>query len=299
MNQTSPSASGWIWVVLASLLGAVVAVFWPILPELWTIWWEDSNNSHGLLVPLIAAYLAWIKRDRLRALPIRSSGWGLGLLVFALLLYLFGLRLHLALPARVALVLTAASLVWWNFGSAVVRCLWFPLAFMGFMVPVPDTLSGIIAFPLQLFASAASAQLITLLGIPVLREGTMLYFAQAALEVAEACSGIRSMISYLLLGTLFAHLGGNRMGRTQKAILLLSTIPLALMVNIVRVAGTGILAAFFGSRVARGFLHEFSGFVVFGLGFLLLWGETALLRRLNGRGAHAAPQGVAASQETV
>jgi len=299
MKPAPPPLPGRVWFVLAILLGGMLAVFSPVLPELWTIWWEDSNNSHGLLVPVIAVYLAWIKRDQFRGLAIRSSGWGFGLLVFALLLYLFGLRLHLALPARVALVLTAAGLVWWNFGSAVVRCLWFPLAFLGFMIPVPDTLSGIIAFPLQLFASSASAQLITLLGIPVLREGTMLYFAQAALEVAEACSGIRSMVSYLLLGTLFAHLGGNETGRTQKAILILSTIPLALMVNIVRVVGTGILAAFFGSRVARGFLHEFSGFVVFGLGFLLLWGETALLRRLNGRRAQAAPQGVAASQETV
>lgn len=298
MERTSTS-SGRIWMVLAVLLGGTVAVFWPILPDLWTIWWEDSNNSHGLLVPPFAAYLAWIKRDRLRELAIRPSVWGLALLVFALLLYLVGLKVHLALPARVALVLATAGLIWWNFGTAVARCLWFPLAFLGFMIPVPDTLSGLITFPLQLFASAVSAHLITLLGIPVLREGTMLYFANASLEVAEACSGIRSMVSYLTLGTLFAHLGGGGTGRVQKAILLLSTIPLALMVNIVRVAGTGILAAYFGSKVARGFLHEFSGFIVFGLGFLLLWGESVLLGRMNGRRRKAAVQGLVAPQETV
>lgn len=298
MARIFPSSSR-IWMLVAILLGGTVAVFWPILPELWTIWWEDSNNSHGLLVPVIAAYLAWIKRDTLRGLPIRPSAWGLALLVFALSMYLVGLRVHLALPARVALVLSTAGLVWWNFGSVVARCLWFPLAFLGFMIPVPDTLSLMVTFPLQLFASDVSARLITVGGIPVLREGTMLYFATAALEVSEACSGIRSMVSYLTLGTLFAHLGGGGMGLGQKAILLLSTIPLALVVNIIRVTGTGILATYFGSAAARGFLHEFSGFVVFGLGFLLLCGESVVLRRMNGRIRAAALADLAASQETV
>jgi len=297
--ERMPSPFGRTYVILALLFGGLVAVFWPILPELWTIWWEDSNNSHGLLVPIMAAYLVWIKREWLRGLPIHPSGWGLALLVFSLLLYLFGLKVHLALPARVALVLAVGGVVWWNFGTTVARCLWFPLIFLGFMIPIPDTLTGIIGFPLQLFASGVSAYLITLMGIPVLREGTMLYFANASLEVAEACSGIRSMVSYVTLGTLFAHLAGGETGRVQKAILLLSTIPLALMVNIVRVSGTGILAAYFGSRVARGFLHEFSGFVVFGLGFLLLWGEVAMLRRMNGKSHLVAPQPLTAPQEIL
>jgi exosortase len=286
-------------MVLGALLGGTVAVYWPILPELWTIWLEDSNNSHGVLVPVIAAYLVWIKRDRLQGLPIHPSRWGLAVLVFSLVLYLVGLRVNLALPARVAMILSVSGLVWWNFGTAVARCLWFPLAFLGLMIPVPDSLTGLFTFPLQLFASSVSAHLIAILGIPVLREGTMLYFANASLEVAEACSGIRSMVSYLTLGTLFAHLAGGETGRTQKAILLLSTIPLALMVNIVRVAGTGVLAAYFGSRVARGFLHEFSGFVVFGLGFLLLWGQVAILRRMNGRIHVTSRQPLRASQETL
>ncbi len=294
-----PPRSSHNWIILILLLGGLVAVFWPILPELWAIWWEDSNNSHGLVVPIIAAYLVWIKWDRLQGLPIRPSGWGLGLWMASLLLYLIGLKVHLALPARVALVLSVTGAVWWNFGTAVTRCFWFPLAFLGFMIPIPDTLIGIIGFPLQLFASGVSAHLIALLGIPVLREGTMLFFANASLEISEACSGIRSMVSYLTLGTLFAYLAGGETGWLQKAILLLSTIPLALMVNIVRVSGTGILAAYFGSRVARGFLHEFSGFVVFGLGFLLLWGEVAMLRRMNGKRHLVAPEPLTVSQEML
>jgi exosortase len=294
-------SSARIWIALAILFGGTLAVFWPILPELWTIWWEDSNNSHGLLVPLMVAYLVWIKRERLRDLPIRPSLWGLGLLVFALLLYLFGLRVNLALPARVAMVLSVSGLVWWNFGTAVARCLLFPLAFLGLMIPVPDSLTGLFTFPLQLFASSVSASLIAVLGIPVLQEGTMLYFANASLEVAEACSGIRSMVSYLTLGLLFTHLGGDRMGWVRKIILLMSTIPLALIINIVRLAGTGILAAYFGSRAARGFLHEFSGFVVFGLGFLILAGGSILLQMKATKipeTSPPSPQGRAVPQET-
>ena len=125
----------------------------------------------------------------------------------------------------------------------------------------------------------------------------MLYFAKASLEVVEACSGIRSMLAYLTLGVLFIHLVGNTIGRMGKAILLVSTIPLALFVNILRISGTGVLAHFFGGQMARGFLHEFSGMVVFAFGFVLFWLESLILKRWMPNG----PRGLrmqAATEET-
>ena len=136
------------------------------------------------------------------------------------------------------------------------------------MVPAPVSIVGLVSFPLQLLATRISAFIIgDLFSIPVFREGNMLYFASVSLEVAEACSGIRSLVAYLMLGFLFAYLMNGSMRR--RAILVLSTIPLAFFANLVRVTGTGILAHFFGSRVARGFLHEFSGMVVFAFWFIL------------------------------
>ena len=272
-------------------------LFWPIIPELWDVWMFDSNNSHGILVPAIVAFLVWQRRKEISWSEANSSLWGFGLLVGSMLIYLVSLRAHIALTARLAMVTSLAGLVWWNLGGRLFRHLLFPLAFLAFMVPVPDSISGAVAFPLQLFATSASADVIRGIGIPVLHEGTMLYFAKASLEVVEACSGIRSMLAYLTLGILFIHLAGNTIGRMGKAILLLSTIPLALLVNILRISGTGVLAQFFGGQVARGFLHEFSGMVVFAFGFVLFWLESLLLKRWMPNGRSGVPM-ITATEET-
>jgi exosortase len=278
------------WLVWWLVVGGTLAVFWPILPELWRIWLDDPNNSHGALVPLVSVTLIWRKRQEILAAELRPTLWGFCLAALALGMYLAALRAQVAFPARIALVLAIVGFVWGNFGTAITRRLGFPLAFLGFMIPVPDTLEGLVAFPLQLVASAASAHLLRLAGIPVLREGNILYFADASLEVAEACSGIRSMVSYGIAGTLLAYLGRERLSGMRQATLVAATIPLALAVNIFRVAGTGVLATHMGTRAARGFLHEFSGFLVFAVGFLLLWGLSALLEQ-TGRSASPVPRG--------
>jgi len=290
--QWRPEILGGVLLILWALL------FWPIVPELWTIWMGNSNNSHGVLVPLIAAFLIWRKRKEIRWAEANPSLWGLGLLVASLVLYLVSLRAHVAFSARLAMVASLAGLAWWNLGDRIFRQLLFPLAFLIFMVPVPDSISSKIAFPLQVFATSASAKGIRAVGIPVLHEGNMLYFAKTSLEVTEACSGIRSMLAYLTLGVLFTHLAGGAIGRIGKAILLISTIPLALFVNILRISGTGVLAAFFGGQVARGFLHEFSGLVVFAFGFVLFWGENLILKRWIPNGARPV-RVVAATKETA
>ncbi len=260
-------------------------LFWPIIPELRDVWMIDSNNSHGVLVPVIAAFLIWQRRKDVSWSEAIPSLWCLGMLAGSLLIYLVSLRAHIAVSAHLAMVTSLAGLVWWNLGGRIFRHLLFPLAFLAFMVPVPVSISGAVAFPLQLFATSASATVIHAIGIPVLHEGTMLYFATTSLEVTEACSGIRSMLAYLTLGVLFVHLAGNTLGRVGKGILLLSTLPLALFVNILRISGTGVLAHLFGEQMARGFLHEFSGMVVFAFGFVLFWAESLILKRWmpNGR----------------
>lgn len=284
-------------IVGGVLLLLWLLLFWPIIPELWTTWMDDSNNSHGVLVPVIAAFLIWQKRREIPWEEINPSLWGLGFLVGSLAIYLLSLRTHIALSARLAMVASLAGLVWWNFGDRAFRTLLFPLAFLAFMVPVPDAIAGKIALPLQLFATSASAEAIRGIGIPVLQEGNMLYFAKTSLEVTEACSGIRSMLAYLTLGVLFTHMAGNAIGRMGKAILLFSVIPLALFVNILRITGTGILATMYGGQVARGFLHEFSGLVVFAVGLILFWGESVILRRWMPNGPRGLPM-VAATEET-
>jgi exosortase len=290
----SPRSYGAIRGALLLLLW--VAVFWPIMPALWDVWMFDSNNSHGVLVPVIAAFLIWQRRKEIPWAAAHPSLWGLGLLAASLVIYLVSLRAHIAFSARLAMVISLAGLVWWNMGSRVGRQLLFPLAYLAFMVPVPVAISGAAAFPLQLFATSVSAQMIRGVGIPVLEEGTMLYFATTSLEVSEACSGIRSLLAYLTIGVLFTHLAGNTINRTGKGILLFSTIPLALLMNIFRVSGTGVLATIFGGGVARGFLHDFSGLVLFGIGFLLFWAESVILQRWTAKRRAVCPVGAMARE---
>jgi exosortase len=252
------------------LLLAWAAAFSPIVPALVDMWFSHSDNSHALLVPLISLYFLWEKREAMRRFPVQGSSLGLVLLVVSLAIYFVSFVGGIAFFARLMLVAALIGLLWGYLGTPMLRPLAFPLGFLFFMVPVPDTLLGLVSFPLQLAATKISAGLIQFCSIPVYREGNMLYFLQTQLEVAEACSGIRSIMSLTMLSVIFAYMSSGNGWR--KAILILAAIPIAMLANILRVSGTGVLAHFFGDRVARGFLHEFSGLAVFlfGLGMLFM-----------------------------
>jgi exosortase len=253
----------------------LILVFLPVFPDLWHAWMNHSNNSHGLLVPLISLYFVWDRRDELQSVQLSSSGWGLLLLIISLIFYLLAVVGSVAVVSRAMIVFALAGTILYLYGGRVFRILAFPLMFLLFMVPVPQSVVGILSLPLQGFATRISAGLISFCSIPVYREGNMLYFVQTQLEVAEACSGIRSIVALTMLSTLFVYLSGK--GIWQKVIMLFSAIPVALLANILRVSGTGVLAHYYGDKVARGFLHEFSGMVVFSFGLVVLFVEYRFL----------------------
>lgn len=260
---------------LPALLALWLLAFSPILPGLFSSWLDNPDSSHGLLVPFIFFYLVWLRREDLRQARAASSAWGLALLAAGLLLYLLAYAGSVAVVARLMLILTLMGLVLFTLGRKIFRILAFPLAFLFFMVPLPISLVSLVAFPLQLLATDIAAHLIRVLAIPVHQEGNMLYFVQTSLEVAQACSGIRSIISLTMLSVIFSSFLPPKYGR--RLLLAASAIPVAVLANIVRVSGTGILANFFGAVVARGFLHEFSGLVIFIFGLLVIYGEYLLL----------------------
>jgi exosortase len=254
-----------------------ILVFIPVYPDLFDAWMNNSDDSHGALVPLIAAYLIWQRRERLAEAPIGTCGSGAIILGFSLLLYVISYAGSVAVAARLMMVTGLIGLVLFNLGKAVFALVVFPLCFLIFMVPVPISIYSLAAFPLQLFASQISAMIISALQIPVLREGNMLYFAQTQLEVAEACSGLRSMTSFIMLSCLFSYI--MKPDWLKRILMVAAAIPLAIFANIVRVTGTGVLAHFIGGQAAQGFLHDFSGFAVFAFGFVLLLLVYRLLER--------------------
>ena len=265
-------------IIIVLVLWAVT--FYPIYPDLIEKWFIDSDNSHGVLVPLISGYLIWIKRDELSQTTISNSIWGGVILAFSLALYIIGYLGAIAIITRLMIVFSLVGLVLFIFGKRMFSIIAFPLFFLIFMVPVPDTLYNLVTVPLQLQASKISSFLINAVSIPVYREGNILYFAQTQLEVAEACSGLRSMMAFLMLSFLFVYLmdKDKNLGRI---LIILSAFPLAFFTNILRVTGTGILAHFYGGQIAQGFLHEFSGFVVFAFGFILFVLEYLLLNKIK------------------
>ena len=276
MNANNPLNTKIKFVVLLILWAAV---FIPVYPGLIHTWLNHSNNSHGLLVPLLSLYFVWQKKDKLRLITISNSNWGAGILIISMVLYLLSYAGAVTVISRTMIVCSLIGLILFTLGTTFFKLLSFPLFFLLFMVPVPDSIVGIVAFPLQLFATKISAFIIAVFSIPVYQEGNMLYFVQTQLEVAEACSGIRSIMALTMLSVIFVYLIDKK-GWVPKAFLIASAIPLALIANIIRVSGTGVLAHFYGERIARGFLHEFSGLAVFAFGFILLFVEYSLLNKV-------------------
>lgn len=261
-------------LVLLLLWGAVFA---PLYPGLVKEWLQHSDNSHAFLVPLISLYLLWQKKEAFKSAALKSSMWGGALFFFSMLAYGLSYGGGLAFPARIAMVSSLFGLLWFCLGNACTKLFAFPVVFLLFMIPVPYSIMSLISMRLQLFVTTVSADLISSCSIPVYREGNMLYFTQTQLEVADACSGIRSLMSLTMLGLLLSYL--SRPGWCRKTLLVAAAIPIAMLANIVRVAGTGILAHFYGDKVAKGFMHDLSGLLIFFFGFVLLFGLYYLVNR--------------------
>jgi exosortase len=262
--------------------GVVVAGFgWlyaPILVRLVRDWSVDPNYSHGLIVAPLAIVFAYGRREALARVPMRPAPvWGLAWLVAGLGVLLAGVRGSELFLQRVSMLPVVAGIVVLVCGRAHLRALWFPIAFLALMIPLPAVVFNQVTFPLQLVASRFGEFVLDVAGVPALREGNVIVLPYTTLEVVEACSGIRSLVSLLTVAIAFAHL--QRMRPALAILVVASTVPLAIVMNGVRVAGTGIAAHHWGAAAAEGFLHGFSGWLVFVATCAALLGVARLAER--------------------
>jgi exosortase len=267
----------------ALILVGIAVVYWRVMGRLVEDWIVDGNYSHGWLIVPLAGYFVWERRAKLAATAIRSSWFGLVVLAGSMLVLLAGLYGSELFLTRVSLVGTAAGIVLYLFGWGHLRILAFPIGFLLLMIPLPAIVFNKIAFPLQLFASRVGEATISAANIPVLREGNVLVLANTQLEVAEACSGIRSLVSLLTLGIVYGYFSDSR--TWVRCLIVASTIPIAILANGARVAGTGIAAHYFGPAAAEGFFHEFSGWALFVVAFVMM----LIVQKIILRFAPAAP----------
>jgi exosortase len=291
----------------ALIAAALAFAYLSVLRSLGHDWWTDENYSHGLLIPLIIGYILWADRERMEREPARPSlVWGGLIVIFAMLCLWVGTAGAELYVQRMSLVLMLAGIVIYFWGWRLLRLLLVPLGLLILAIPIPAILFNKIAFPLQLFASRCAVWTMRLFDIPVLRQGNVIELMPKGaretkkLEVVEACSGIRSLMTLVTLAVVFAYFtrprdndgdgGGGVLQRVKSygfwrsVILVLSAVPIAILTNALRVSGTGVLAHYYGTQIADGFFHSFSGWVVYIVAFLLLFAVGWLLDRIGRRG---------------
>jgi len=254
-------------VALGFVVLGFAVLYWQVLTKLVMDWYHDDNYSHGFLIVPIAAYFAWERRDKLKATAVNGSVFGLVVVLGSIAVLLAGILGSELFLTRISIIGALVGSVLFMLGWRQLRILAFPLAFLLLMIPIPAIIFNQIAFPLQLLASRFGETAMAMADVPVLREGNVLILANTTLEVAEACSGIRSLVSLLTLAIVLGYFSDRRLW--VRLAVALSSIPVAVITNGFRVAGTGIAAHRFGAAAAEGFFHEFSGWLVFVAAFAL------------------------------
>lgn len=272
------------------LLGAaIVFVYWRVLQKLLVVWWTDENYQHGLLIPFLIGYLLWLERARLAKIvgrPLFLSG---GLVIAAAFVLLLGGTLGAELFAqRWSLVLMLAGVAVYFCGWRILKILSLPLALLAFAVPIPAILWNQIAFPLQLLATDLAVWWIRLAAVPAVKFGNIIEILPVGatqtvqFEVVEACSGIRSLMTLATLALVYAFFTRRVLNYEKIAIwrnsdfwravfLIAAALPIAVLTNAARIAATVLIARSYGKETADGFLHGFSGWLVYVAALALLF----------------------------
>jgi exosortase len=289
---------------------ALAFVYFAVIVKLANDWWHDENYSHGLLIPFVIGVILWQERKRLGETKREPWVWigaaGIALSLFMLWAGTAGAELFVQ---RVSLVLMLLSVVIYFFGARVIQLLAIPLFLFVLSIPIPQIIFNRVAFPLQLFASRCAVTAMWFLNIPVLRQGNVMEMMPRGatepkrLAVVEACSGIRSLMTLVTLAVIYAYFtkpkgpqtsvsdddaqAQTKLSATLKSItfwrsviLVVSAVPIAILTNALRVSGTGVLAHYYGTRVADGFFHSFSGWVVYIAAALLLFATAWIFDRI-------------------
>jgi len=249
---------GWPLVLLAAL---IVLVYFRVAIKLVTDWVQIEEDSAGLLIPFFVGYLVWVQRKELSAIPIRRTWAGIWLVVLGVIVFFLGVFGADLFLARTSFLLLVAGIVWTLFGPAMLRQIKFILFICLLGIPLPVLVLSRVTFPLQQLASVVSSTLLTFVGVPVLREGNVIQLPAMQLEVAEACSGIRSLMSLFTIAVIYGYFLEKSV--TRRVILALASIPIAVVANSARIFGTGLCVQYWDPVKAMGFFHEFSGWLIF------------------------------------
>src|SRR5450432_1249392 len=267
----------WLPIIWFGVL--LIGCFAPVLGRLIRQWDHDPDMGHGFFVPLVAGFIIWQRRDELAAVEPEPNMWGLVLVALGALQLMLGTLGAELFTARLSFVVSLIGVVWTLGGTVMLKKLAFPLFLLFFMLPIPAVIYSAATFKLQILASQLADGALTVLSIPVLREGNILELPNQRLSVVDACSGIRSLLSLTFLSLVYGYFFERK--TWVRVVLFFSTIPIAIIANASRVTITGIMTQV-KAELAEGFFHEAEGWVIFmvALAILIVWHQM-LIRGSN------------------
>jgi exosortase len=268
-------AHAWRFVLLAGLL---LWLYHSTLERLLLQWWRDPNFSHGFFVPVFAGFVVWQDRSRLAAVKLRPSWSGLFILVLGLGVLVLGQMGAELFLSRSSILIVLAGLTVLFAGWSFFRAVLFPWAFLLLMIPIPEIVFSQITFPLQILASKIASTTLPWLGVPVLREGNVIILPAMSLEVADACSGIRSLMTLTTLAVIYGYLSERRI--LVRVVLALASLPVAVAANSLRIVGAGLLVQYWDADKAQGFFHEFQGWLMFVASLVMIYLFHWIIRKL-------------------
>jgi exosortase len=267
------------WVPIAWFGALIVLVYFPALYRLVNIWSTDDDMGHGFFVPIVAGYLVWQRRDRLLSVNWKPAWWGIGVILIGLAQSYIGTIGAEQFLQTSALLVTLVGVLLTCGGIALVRELAFPLLLLPFMIPLPALIYNKITLPLQFFASWVAENVLNFIDIPTLRDGNVLELPHQKLNVAEACSGIRSLLSLTFLSLVYTYFFDRRVW--MRVTLFIATVPIAILANAARVTITGIVSEKIDPSLAHGFSHTVEGWIIFLVALGMLIALHSILNRFT------------------
>ena len=277
MSQTA----AWLIPLVALLVVATGWAYWSTAADMFKEWQQDDDYSAGQLVPLVAIFFLWVDRKHLACLPLKPC-WlgGLALLVLAQAARAYGVLFLFESAERYSLVLAVAALVLMVAGTAVFWRVKWILLFLFLMVPLPGRIHNMISGPLQGFASTGSVFVLEAFGVRVSQQGNVVTLDQRIpMGVAEACSGLRMLTAFIIVAVFVAYM--VKRPRWQKAVLVISSIPVAVLCNVLRIVATAVLFLHASSEVAEKFFHDFAGLVMMPAAVMLMFGQLWIMAMLT------------------
>ena len=256
------------YIPLLFLALLILAAYFQVITSLIKVWWSDDNYSHGFLIPLVSGYFIHQKKEKLAQVACENCNIGLVLFIIGLTIYIIGVSAAEYFSTSLSFIIVILGLTLYLYGKSFLKEIWFPIIFLCFMIPLPYVIYYNVTFPMQLLSTRVAALILQLFGFPITQQGNIIHLQNYSLEVVEACSGLRSLITLTALAAAMGYM--TQKTTFSRIFILLLAIPIAIGANVFRIILTAIAAVLISPKLADGFLHDISGLVVFLVGFLSL-----------------------------